>query len=565
MKSWANRTVTLVLVCMTGALVAAPAQAARDLPSASQVQQVTDQAVDAWSAYQQPDGSIADGGPQNRPVGYGLSMFSYAQLRSGLRRGDAAMVSRALSAARLQAQRNNRTPFDLWALAALYEYAEQHLTEDTEWAQTRETLRAYFAAQTTARPLNGGSGCSAQNDCYSNWDLIFAAALARMQRLGLAPQGANEQIGRTLQRAARAAGPQASSGLVSGGLSVLSDPTHHQPLAYHWMSLVQLLDLRASGISDAWLDQQIRASLNYGLAAAAPNGNLSYYGRSNQQVWVSAASLLVAAREQNVRPQSMRALGGYAFANLNGYRLGDGRLALTPAMLRTWSYRGVDSYAGMGVYNGLTLFLLTQAADLLGQAPLGGAALPSQRPGGMRDLRGSGLITRTSAGWWFALQTQARQPGRALDLRLQTGLIAAQRRIGKSWVSALPAPSLCRDVAPLTLRRSGRTLYPHWTRAVNVPGGLLLRGWWVSARGVRLFAAEQRIMVQRGRLLQRTEGRARWRLTGFWHLAPSSRVRVGTRSWKAASDCASASHPRLRRLGFQAAAGADQTSVLRAG
>lgn len=170
-------------------------------------------------------------------------------------------------------------------------------------------------------------------------------------------------------------------------LGLLSD-SRTWPLAYHGLSTamytlsLQALSARKTRPGRAALRRAARASL----ALVAPDGDVTWFGRRQQEAWALASASLIgmsAARITRIgdgERRSLRAMARTAFDRLvNRHPITDDGLSNTPRPL-------VDAPAdfGRGIqsdpinFNGLTVFMLNLAADQAGVYDVVAADAPRQ-------------------------------------------------------------------------------------------------------------------------------------------------------------------------------------------
>ncbi len=109
-----------------------------------------------------------------------------------------------------------------------------------------------------------------------------------------------------------------------------------------------------------------RQADRYALEMMAPDGQLSLSGRSLDQSWVQAAAAALGARRAALEPASGGAWRAYAQRAVSyllaAYPLQpDGLLPIVPGLDFDWSPSIMDGYAALNQYEGLTLWLLSDA------------------------------------------------------------------------------------------------------------------------------------------------------------------------------------------------------------
>jgi hypothetical protein len=244
----------------------------------------------------------------------------------------------------------------------------------------------------------------------------------------------------------------------------------------------------------------LRRAADASWAFQAPNGDLSYIGRSQEQSWTLALTAYGAetaatqpggsAHAGRYRGVSTRAIGHLGDA----YGVGKAGFFITPAIksdLRA-GISGLDPYVAAVSYNGMTLVGLDWA---IGAAR--GSRAPSQigadRDGYFKLATGNATFAAVRKGdIWFAVKQAHSDP---TDLRYDFGLVAMQiRGSDGNWTNAMPLrPRVERagETAGPVLRRGlagmaeGTATKVASNGTVTVDGGFRHgSGRWVR-RGVR--------------------------------------------------------------------------------
>ena len=409
-----------------------------------------------WPALQTPAGSFADyvTGADNGGR-YGEAMLGYALLGSGLRTGQQAFIGAGLQAigyALRQSATRTGLPsvFEMYALAAAYNLARERLATDPRFVSLDPLWRARLLIE---RPvyLRGGA-------TFWNKSIVEAAAVLELRRTGLrspvpgtwlhARRLAAGRTGRLINRLI----PRLV--LRRQGRVSLSDPPVN-PMAYHGLSLgfyaraVSLLGSKAGKKARRVLRGAARTSL----AMTAPDGDLAYTGRSQEQAWalsLTAFGAEVAARIGRRREaRKLRALIARVLERLQlRHPVSATGLAIVPAsaVLGTRWYPGLDPYAGAVSYNGLTMVALNLLADLGIRGPAApGIGSDGPMAAQIRADDGAMAVIRRGPVWL------AVRRGRAgTDLRYDLGLVGLKRLETTGW----------QDVMPVRARAQGPSLGP---------------------------------------------------------------------------------------------------------
>ncbi|MBJ7469893.1 MAG: hypothetical protein JHD16_01260 [Solirubrobacteraceae bacterium] len=586
---------------------------------ADEAASTADAVVDRYALLQRPDGSFPDPVVQARGD-YGAAMLGLAMLRRGHERRDGQLLTAGALAVREPAELPTFGVFELLAVAQAYGWGEQRLLSDPfaigAWSQVRPAISSALSTRGSLTANPAVISCLRRTECYGNQKLVAGLAAqallrtrlsaARGQALLADPAGLRRRVDDVARRVAVEVAsdvarrePRTSSDPAPAG--VLSDPPRN-PLAYHALSVMLLGELVDGLGSDAPVG--VRAALDRAgralLRLAAPDGDLSYYGRGQGQVWVPAVTVAAAARvaERATTPAERGAALAVAAAALRRlqqlHAVGRYGLALVPGAgdAASLSRRGVDSYVSTRSYNGLAVAALDAAAPLLRE--LGDAratVVPSARPGATSGGERLRVLTLTGGKLWAAISTDSRN---RTDARYGPGLLSVRRRgLDGSWAPVVPEPAMSANLgATLTVLASGRQFVPHglkitpaangsaWVQgtwrdtetATELPGTARWR-WSIAAAGsltvtfpapctcrvalgARLRGDARTRRTAAGLLVADQHGRVRWSLTA----RSAGSAQVGPTSALGAS----AYEPELveRRLTVDALAGEPVTAVL---
>jgi hypothetical protein len=483
-----------IVLLLCGAL--APQAAASVDPGALAYRQAI-----PWPALQTADGRFQDyvSGRADGHGRYGEAMLGYALLRTGLREADARLIDAGLGGlafalAHPERQAIDLSVFEMYALAAAYNLVTRRLADDPRVAGL---LPAWTLRLMSERPkqLRGPRR-------FWNKSIVEAVAVLELLRTGLRSpvprawlhdrRSARRRVRRHINRTVPAVAPR------RGGTVALSDPPAHPP-AYQALSLgfyaraIRLLGDDARPQARATLRRAARTSL----LLTAPDGDLAYVGRSQEQAWTlpfTAYGAEIAARSARPRRAArLRALARRALARLeSAYAVGATGLAIVPALsngTRAW-YPGIDGYAAAPPYAGLTIVAL-EAVDGLGVARRPGrriasdGALAAVTAGGASELA---VLRRGRA--WLAVRRARWGP----DLRYDFGLVGFKWHDSAGW----------HDVVPQRARAQAASLGPT----------LVLDGVEHEPAGRRMRARRRAIVVRGGFSGVRGAVRFRWAPAG---------------------------------------------------
>jgi hypothetical protein len=227
----------------------------------------------------------------------------------------------------------------------------------------------------------------------------------------------------------------------------------------------------------------------------APDGDVAYIGRRQQQAWALASVVYVATVVRTLPGEDARARGEMesaadrAFARLTRVnRFGPGGIGAVPRPLsRRTRFHGVDS--NEIVPAALVIFLLNLSADEASAAPpVTPTALPADADGAFVEPRQSGFATVRHGDLWYAIHRQTI----TYDLRYDFGLVELKQRAPDGgWHDVVrPRPNTrgpAQDSAgPVIVRNGVRYLPFGESIAVRAGGVVLVRGGFRSELGAWL-------------------------------------------------------------------------------
>jgi|HubBroStandDraft_3_1064219.scaffolds.fasta_scaffold00170_7 hypothetical protein len=480
----------------------------------------------AWEPYTTVDGRVDDPlNPADTGDNYGVIMLADVMLKMALRTDDSA-----LGAAGVRILRSVLTlpapddPFNLLAIAAVIHDGQTGKFPATAWEQLAGPL-ALLGGQ-IGPP--SGSNCLTEPGCYSNWRLVWAAGAALLQTDDLAGEPGSladeggfvsAQIKTNLELAlshagatlltsvARAPAPVPrrdtskthkptrgeASTLQSTGLGgrarELSDPGA-EPSAYELFSsfMLELLgEADPTAITPAVA--RLRAQTDrYALDMMAPDGQLSLTGRSLDQSWVQAAAVALGARlaafESGDAPVWRAYSDRAASYLLDAYPLqADGLLPIVPGLDLDWSPSIMDGYAALNQYEGLTLWLLSDALERWPQIQARRVSLPADEHSLLvDDLASSGLVWGRAGSVWWELSGRSTSG----DPRAAQGLVAVKVESAGEWHDLMALRPIRRGYPSSTwvLERAHKwSATPTFEQVSGVGRAVTLRGVYRRANG----------------------------------------------------------------------------------
>jgi hypothetical protein len=283
---------------------------------------------------------------------------------------------------------------------------------------------------------------------------------------------------------------------------VLSDaPT--DPLAYQAFSFglyaraVRLLGSRADGRAQTLLQRVANASG----ALAAPDGDVAYWGRSQEQAWAltfTAYGAQVAARyaPDKMHKDRYRALARRTVARLyRSHPILRRGLSLTPGLgLDPRAGKaGLDPYAHMADYNGLALAGLNWSISEVKGDPAKVGSIASDTPSTYRvGYDTAEFASVRTNNLWYVVKRARTNP----SIRYDAGLVAMKRRTGRTWRDVMPlrpysktgdsfGPTITSDGGPLG-NMDGDSMSFGADGVVHITGGF--RNWGGSYVRTGLFS-----------------------------------------------------------------------------
>lgn len=467
-----------------------------------------------WPGLQNADGTFPDyvfGGRPGFSARYGESMLGYGLLMTGLREGDDALIDAGLrgvgyAVGRSDLQRDRPSVFENLAVAAAYNLGRRRLADHPGFADRRAAWAHWLRLVRLIRVD--------ATQVFVNKQVVETAGTLEALRTGVHSSDPRAVLGGDRDRARalvlqfvneRVPNIARRDGVDVDGehTLVLSDPASNPP-AYHALSLgflaraVDLLGRRATSAARVALRDVVRASSRL----VAPDGDLAYVGRSQEQAWTLActaygaevAATLGAPDEERRR---LRGLSERALERLRDrYGVGAQGLWIVPALGidPVAGLRGLDGYAGASVYNGLTLVALEWAIAQMHSQTRDPGPLPADEPSAYRLSRREGELGLVRSGAsWFAVKRATSRADFQGDLRYDFGLVAFKRRTGGGWDDLMPLRPRTKgerpDSAGPVLRRGstraaayGRRMRVDGDGVVRIGGGFMTRaGTWLRS------------------------------------------------------------------------------------
>ncbi len=346
--------------------------------------------------------------------------------------------------------RSRPSVFENLSIAAAYNIAKRSLRHDPVFKRARPKWEQFLETR-RFKELSG-------QHPYDNHYLADAIAVLELTRSGLTSPDTTTVVGnqtgaiQAVENLINVRVPQMAgmNGVDVRGRRtfVLSDPPDN-PLSYQGLSLgmyaraIHLLGRRASPAARETLKQVAQASW----WLTAPDGDLGWYGRSQEESWGVAATAYGAAAAANLpdmvgrRALDMRALTERALNRLKtAYGTGPRGLYITPAVRKALSHAapGMDGNAGGPSFTGITLMMLNWLQPELRTNPRVGAQIGSDRDGGVQlSVRDARIAVVRHGNVWFGLRMMP-STNRPDDLRYDFGIQVAKLRRGGQWIDLMP-------------------------------------------------------------------------------------------------------------------------------
>src|SRR4051812_28179007 len=456
----------------------------------------------AWARdYQQKDGAILDNIARRPTYGYATLMIGYSVVRAGVRHHDPAVIRSGFRAIDAALKHNNphRGVFDELVNATAYAWVRKHLPNDPSFKALRARWERYLV--TIGQPFIGSSGlkkCTVNPRCFHNHEAVGAYGDLQMLKTGLRSRvrGAKLSNLRALRASAvprlavqippsvESAASWTFGGTTRTHLGLLSD-TGTLPPAYHAFSTAVLAGPAAHLGANAPPARRAALVRTTGALAGmmAPDGDIAYLGRRQEQGWALASAIYAAVVGQRARgagPREageLRAVADRAFTRLvTVNRNGPGGIGPVPRKLRPGqSYHGLDANSVTPV--ALTLFLLNLASDeaeARGQSAPG--ALPADAEGAFLSRTKMAFAAVRHGDLWYVVHRNRI----TYDRRYDFGLVALKQRDANGrWHDVMrPRPNTrghTHDSAGPVLERGTKIRYlPHGTSIEVRRGGVVL-------------------------------------------------------------------------------------------
>jgi hypothetical protein len=453
-----------------------------------------------WPRVQKADGryrSAVGGGTR-----YGDALLSYALLQHGLRNDDKRLVDSGLKGLSFAVPRlgthSRASIFEALGIVGAYKLLRDELPQDPTFKRLRPRMEWYLRGFAMVR--------LPATTYYGNHWLIESVLVQELLTSGLRSKDPDAILGGQRANAARLSvdlinkriPKMAREKNVRVGRErafVLSDPPD-DPLAYQGLSLgfyargIHLLGKRASPAARATLMQVANAST----WLTAPDGDLAYFGRNQEQAWALAGTAYgaeVAAGLSESKPAvegRYRALAARSLTRIrDDHGVSRWGVNITPGVRegRHAAEKGLDGGAGGPSFGGLTQLFVDWSLPEIADAAHKPTTIRSDAPSRALLSRGESrfAVVRTE-NVWFAVRT-ARGGKHPEELRNDFGLTALKVR-GRdgTWRDALRLRPITHaeghptdSAGPVLERSGGLRAFPFASDArVERDGAVVLDG-----------------------------------------------------------------------------------------
>jgi hypothetical protein len=494
----------LALLVLALAPGASAAQAAEIVPArlSEDASTIVAGVARQWTHHELGDGRLVDRffGPIGK--GYGGAMIGQAMVETGALSGAQSLIEDGISSELSGIADPSDGSFEVLALSDAVIWNNRHLASNPAWQAAREPIEAFLRGIARFMTATGAHACYRDPRCFSNLKLVTAAGSLDLLRSGLSQPSRGSLLQNKPRLYAAAMRLLTLAQVSTGGdarrlgpdlnfsdAGILSDATRN-PLAYHVLSATMLGHIMRTwreglprGITDAFF----RSSRSI-VGLMAPDGDVSYIGRGQGQVWTVAAAvdaLAIAASATHSAVWRGRYLAAcsQALGRLKTtYGLGEWGLPMVPRFAGGGGddYRGIDGYANTVMYNGLALWALQEAADVLASVPRTKAQfIGGEADGVFIDPSHTAFAAVKKGRLWYVIHAADTKA----DARYDFGLVAAERESAGLWRTAMPYRP--RTVTPASggpVLDGG--LVPVGTSISATPSGVIrVRGGWARTAG----------------------------------------------------------------------------------
>lgn len=502
---------------------------------ANRIDQLIVPSVQAWSNRQLPNGQLKD--PIKGATGsYGSPMTAQAMIEVGVSQNNPNLINAGLKIEKAQLKHPDNGGFNVgFEVIGLVDAVKQNdaiLANNDQWQTLRDPMVKFISqrykrgVESKTKNASDLARCMVNPRCFYNLKLVGATASIdyHSSKIGVNTSaksssvkpdkkaqasfkignpagkttlaaGANEAL---LNQAARLTSKDARGSSWPGEqLGILSDPAvgkSNNPLAYNALCAMMLghaLEAKGYDTASPSVRSAFERTTKSIVGYMAPNGETSYIGRGQGQVWVSAIALnalAIAAKNADDPTWKSRYINASnrLVEHLESEYTPDQQLGL-PLVPRlkgknanNVSYNGLDHYASYNMYEGLALFGLRKARDILkNEAVINPVEIGSDIDSTYVDPSQTKFASVKAGNIWYAIHG-----GDAVDdARYDFGVVAAQKKVGDTWVSAMSHRpySSKKTSAGGAMRIKGKTMLPTARKvSSNGNGVVTMHGGWTD-------------------------------------------------------------------------------------
>lgn len=507
-------------------------------PDTAQLKELPDLVLTPWLGSQTKNGNFKRPSGTLLTDGYANAGIGYAMLLEAVRSGDERYFESAMKAFRWVTR--TRYPLDgvfyKMFSAAAYNVARENFASRMAFRR----IRGAWSNQLRRMPFQRG----VLGSYYRyNKNLVEALAVIELYRSGLRSRSRKSVVydrREAIRRAVRLLNVQIPRAVKSYTVTVgtgegwpfttqvaqLSDPPDNPP-AYNALSAgfyARAYERLPVDYRTERMRQTSERMIDGVIARAAPDGDIAFDGRSQEQAWALSSAAYASWNATDFETGQLRE-SHLAFSRRAVKRLEDVHVTskssfgfvLTPAAGccdRQDNPPGQDHYYDVGKYSGLTAMTMGWAiADRPDDWESGNDTLPTDRDSDFIFRLGRGRFQQHRAGniYWFL-----RMQSDFYDARADSGVAVMKiRDSAGNWIDALPPRPYtgghhkpADPAAPCLVYRRGCAYLELRGGKAAGDGSYLYSVRWVTARGTRVRTSSARVTPTESGLRLRLAARA---------------------------------------------------------
>ncbi|MEA2368143.1 MAG: hypothetical protein QOH38_861 [Thermoleophilaceae bacterium] len=441
---------------------------------------------------------------------YGEAVLGYSLISEGLRESDSKMIGTGLRAMRYATDRYSSSNgavsvFQNMAVGLTYRLAQRRLRSDGRWTRIRDQVESYMRRQPLVRFRSHPSH-------FANHLLVESLNIFTFVRSGVTSSQSSAMVGPGREQRYSWAREFIQHGVPhlfthavrpSGGDNtlLLSDPPD-KPLAYQGLSIglyaraMEMLGSDAGTASYFTLRRALEASWRL----TAPDGDLSYYGRNQEEAFSLAATAYGARIAETLpgtsttRARRYEELARRALQRIRDVHLGGPAGIWVIPALKINADTGGDAvdHGGYAPYGGLALMFINAIADMEapGQGQKGASIFADHNGTAILGRRESLFATQRIGPLWLAVRA-GPSADRPTDVRYDGGLLRLKLRDSTGhWQDLVPTrPRLpisgADSAGPLIIRNDrGTAVFAGDRIRAGGSAGMRMIGGYRRLRGV---------------------------------------------------------------------------------